>query len=233
MTDQPDPGTPAPPATPAASSGPEAPPPAAPAEPTPPPAGGDTPVKLNRWLVRGMAAVVLVAVVVVAVLVLGGNDDGGGDDEDNGGPVEIDATLPAQVDARDASSPVVALATNTQWDLDGGRFNTTSGNFCSHRGPGTLPICVLIGGDPNNRREIPGADVTTRDGLGPTPAGRALDGDVVEGCPGAADLPEPGSPIAAGPALCVLSSENRVFAIYLTGVEDSGFVHLVAVEVGT
>lgn len=234
MTDQPDPGTPVPPPAAAASSAPGAPEPAAAAEPTPPPADGDAPVKLNRWLVGGVAAVVLLAVVVVAVLVLGGDDGGGGgDDEDDGDPVEVDAVLPAQVDALDASSPVVALVTDAQWDLDGGRFSTTFGNVCSYSGPGAPISCTLIGGDPNNRRDIPGADVTTGDGLGATSAGRALGDDDVDGCPGAAELREPDAPIAPGPALCILSSENRVFAVYLTGVDESGPIHVVAVEAGT
>lgn len=196
--------------------------------------GGSVPV----WLIAAIVVVVLVVVgVVVAILVLG-DDDGGGPD------VDVEGGLPDQVSTSDAASPVVQMLNETEWDLDGSTISTQFGNTCGYQGPESFLACTLIGGDPDNRRAIEGADLAN---LAPIPTTAvdptdpvAPDLDViggaqlvssVDGCPGSVRLHGFGEPIGQGPAVCILTDQDRLFAMYLTHVTPEAALSLIAVEV--
>ena len=221
-----------------------APEPTAQPEPTPPaaaeptataePTGGDGggSGKVPTWLVVAIVVVVVAVVVaIVGVLVFGGDD--------GGEVVEVDGALPAQVSTEDADTPVVQMLTDTQWDLDGSTVSSSFGNTCGYQGPESLLACTLIGGDPDSRRDIAGADLANRTVGGRSPVDPAVEvigaaeqvGSSFEGCPGSIRLRGPDDPIGPGPAVCVQTDQERTFAVYLTHVAPEGALSFIAVEV--
>lgn len=193
---------------------------------------GDGGGKVPMWLVIAIVAVVvIVVVVIVGVLVFAGDDDPD--------VVDVDGALPAQVSSQEADTPVVQMLTDTQWDLDGGVVSTRFGNTCGYQGADSFLACTLIGGDPAARRDIAGADLANRT----VPGGASVEpelevigdadqvGSSLQGCPSTIRLHGPDDPIGQGPAVCVQTDQERIFAVYLTHVAGDGALSFIAVEV--
>ena len=194
------------------------------------PSGSDGGAKVPTWLVVAIVAVVVVVVVViVGLLVFGGDDEGD--------VAEVEGALPDQVTTEDADSPVVQMLTATQWDLDGSTLSSSFGNTCSYQGPESFLGCTLIGGDPERRVDLSGADLANTTSIGPTVPGLDVVGEAQEvsssfqGCPSSIRLRGPDDPIGPGPAVCVQTDQERVFAVYLTHVAPEGALSFIAVEV--
>jgi hypothetical protein len=204
-------------------------------EPAADPSGSDGGAKVPTWLVVLIVAVVVVVVVaIVGLLVFGGDEDS---------VAEVEGALPEQVTAEQADSPVVELAPGTQWSLDDGTMlvdqfeivgRGTVLTICSYDGPEAEIFCSTELGDPTSFNGDVTNDTTTGTPLEPAVSvGESAEqvGTSFSGCPGSIRLRGPDDPMGQGPAMCVQTDQERVFALYLTRVAPEGALSFIAVEV--